>query len=111
LVLRGIGGSSPSDVYATGDESWHFDGKKWSPLALPAGQSLSSVWASSSSDVFSLGILGDPGIGHFDGNQWKLLYADPTLHGLWGSSGTDVFAVGDHGLILHGTPLTSSLRQ
>ena len=106
-----MGGSSPADVYATGPESWHFDGKKWSPLSLPAGLRLNSVWAPSSTDVFGLSTLADPGVVHFDGNQWKLLYADPTLHALWGSSGTNVFAVGDGGLILHGTPLTTSSRQ
>ncbi|MFE8645582.1 hypothetical protein ACFX58_10905 [Sphingomonas sp. NCPPB 2930] len=30
-----IGGTSESDIYAVGDEAWHFDGTTWRQLALP----------------------------------------------------------------------------
>ncbi|MFE8645584.1 hypothetical protein ACFX58_10915 [Sphingomonas sp. NCPPB 2930] len=30
-----IGGTSESDIYAVGDEAWHFDGSAWRQLALP----------------------------------------------------------------------------
>jgi hypothetical protein len=31
-----IAGTSEADIYATGDETWHFDGQQWRQLQLPA---------------------------------------------------------------------------
>lgn len=35
-----LDGSGPDDVYAVGDESWHWDGVRWARLELPTDESI-----------------------------------------------------------------------
>ena len=113
--LRCIWGSSPSNVFATGEYAVfrNFDGNTWETIASsdpndPALKDISCVWGSSDLDIFAVGCLkldtGHPGrILHYDGNAWSTvnLGTIPILYGVWGSSFSDVFAVGSSGTILH----------
>ena len=90
----------------------HFDGSTWSPVLQEESLALSSVWASSATDVFACGFevkeLNDGTfevkgtVRHFDGSAWARmpLPTDRLLQEIWGTSAADVFAVGD-GVVLH----------
>ncbi len=77
------------------------------PVSLPANGNFaeiitgSSVWGSSATDVFAVGLGGR--ILHYDGNTWSAQASGRAvwLKGVWGSSATDVFAVGEDSTILH----------
>ena len=109
--LAGVYGFSGGNVFAVGTESGrgvilHYDGISWSRMDDGGGRySLTSVWGSSSSDVFAGGYDYDykvETIMHYDGRSWSRM--DSGSHGeilgFWGTSGSDVFAVGSGGTIL-----------
>jgi hypothetical protein len=101
--LRGVWGSSSSDVYAVGNQGTilHYDGNSWSPMTSGTGQNLLSVWGTSSSDVFTVGAIGT--ILHYNGNSWSMMNSGTSvgLWGIWGNSFSNVYVVGDAGTILH----------
>lgn len=41
--LEDIAGSSDSDLYAAGDECWHFDGQRWQQLQLPTDEAIHAI--------------------------------------------------------------------
>jgi len=103
-ALRGVWGSSGSNVFAVGGPGTilHYDGSSWSEMSSGTTYDLTGVWGSSGSDVFAVGSGGT--ILHYDGSTWSEMSSGTTydLTGVWGSSGSDVFAVGwDEGTILH----------
>jgi hypothetical protein len=94
--LRGVWGSSSTDVFAVGTSGTilHYDGSAWSAMNSRTSDTLWDVWGSSATDVFA---VGEPGtILHYDGNTWSAMSSGLIggLYGVWGSSATDVFAVG-----------------
>jgi hypothetical protein len=104
-VLRGIWASSNLDIYCVGND-WsgdgvvlHYDGSTWR-LVLGSTGVMSSVWGSSSTDVFVGGEYEDytrdsgsaSAIWHFDGGSWSQMAAG--ANAIWGSSSHDVFVVG-----------------
>jgi len=103
--LRGVWGTSGSDVFAVGTAGTilHFNGTAWtSQGAGVTTQPLAGVWGSANNDVFAVGAAGT--ILHFDGTNWTVQGAGVTtqpLAGVWGSAYNDVFAVGAAGTILH----------
>lgn len=106
--LRGVWGSSASDVFAVGEDNviLHYDGQSWSGMQVPSTgtwpePTLLTVWGSSSTDVFAAGTGGT--ILHYDGQSWSIM-SSPVggdLTGVWGTSPTDVFAVGTNYTLLH----------
>jgi hypothetical protein len=101
VMLRGVWGSSATDVFAVGDGGCiaHYDGVTWSPMSSGTTNPLFGVWGSSSSDVFVVGSLGT--VLHYDGNTWiSMNVTSEHLQCVWGSSSSDVFAVGQE-VILH----------
>jgi len=103
--LRGVWGSSPTDVYVVGDSLLsggtvlHYDGTAWSRVVRQGWVMLYGVWGSSHSDVFVVGSSAFLGaaILHFDGDQWKKVKeSGREIHpmGIWGVSSSDVFVVG-----------------
>ena len=68
--LRGIWGSSPSDIFAvgTGGAILHYDGSAWASMASPTAVILGGVWGSSETDVFATGDEGT--LLHYDGVGW-----------------------------------------
>ncbi|MCP4346651.1 MAG: choice-of-anchor D domain-containing protein [Desulfobacterales bacterium] len=114
--LRGIWGSSESDIFAAGDSViMHYNGSSWTTMKFDSLNIYSGVWGSSVSDIFVVGgeiysypftIGGSESksvIMHYDGSSWESMNPDTPnyLSGIWGSSGSDVFAVGWYGTILH----------
>ena len=66
IYMRGVWGSSPSDVFAVGEADveqpgliLHYDGATWSLMYGWAPNSLIGVWGSSSTDVFAVGRNGE----------------------------------------------------
>jgi photosystem II stability/assembly factor-like uncharacterized protein len=105
--LRGVWGSSSTDVFFVGDSGhiFHYNGLNcYTTLEDQLGDIdiLYDVWGASQTDVFAVGgNLGE--ILHYDGNGWSVMRStkEPqNLYGIWGYSPTDVFAVGEDGLIL-----------
>lgn len=43
IDLRDIDGSAENDIYAIGDEVWHWDGSVWRQLALPSDEPLNAI--------------------------------------------------------------------
>jgi hypothetical protein len=54
LILNGISGTSPSDIWAVGSAVWHYDGAVWSKQIAPAATDLAAVWAAGSNDVWTV---------------------------------------------------------
>ncbi|MBF0523674.1 MAG: chitobiase/beta-hexosaminidase C-terminal domain-containing protein [Deltaproteobacteria bacterium] len=90
--LRGVWGSSSSDVFTVGDNGTilHYDGTAWSAMSSGTRTELNRVWGNSSSDVFAVGV---GAILHYDGTAWSGMSSN-ALFGIWGSSGSNVFGVG-----------------
>jgi cysteine-rich repeat protein len=109
--LFALWGSGPKDAFAVGATAdftapviFHFDGKSWSPMTLPAealGAYLLGVWGSGPTDVYAVGNIGAGIVLHYDGITWTSSSSANSLSGVWGSGSDDVFVVGDSGTILH----------
>ena len=89
--LRGIWGSSESDVFAVGDGGTilRFDGGVWSPMTSSTTNDLVDVWGSASNDVF---VTGDAGtILHYDGSDWTSVPVNVTdpIGRMWGAVDED----------------------
>jgi hypothetical protein len=99
--LRGVWGSSSSDIFAVGEMGaiLHYDGADWVEMdSTVGGAEIRAVWGSAGSDVFIS--VGFPSrIFHYDGADWKPQECDTSntadyVFDIWGASGTDVFGVG-----------------
>jgi hypothetical protein len=113
-VLRGVWGSSATDVWAVGDNGTirRFTGvpaagSEWTIIASPSQAALQAVWGSGPNDVWAVGTSGT--ILHWDGATWNTSVAAypvnrkrPDLYAVWGSGPDDVWIVGD-GITLHHT--------
>jgi len=110
----GVGGTSPSDVWAVGNVVvpaagivvFHRDATgTWTLQPNPFTRVLNSVIAFAPNDAYTCGYGGT--LGHFDGVSWTLQSAadaSTSLLRLWASSPTDVYVVGytaTGGTILH----------
>lgn len=107
-VLRGIWGSSESDVWAVGDHGTirHItpSDSRWQIVESPTTVSLRAIWGTGPNDIW---VVGDAGtILHYDGTAFTPSTAQlpvgkkPDLWGVWGSSTNDVWIVGDN-IALH----------
>ena len=118
--LYGVWGSSSDNVYAVGELGckrneltirttdyttvWHYNGntgKDWTPVYVPATETLYAIWGSAADDIFAVGANGR--ILHFDGLAWSAQDSptSQTLRAVWGAGYDDVYAVGDAGTVLH----------
>ena len=119
--MYGISGTSPTDVYAVGEEySYdvepeyqttavdHYDGAEWTEVlektiyydsASANEYRLQAVWANASDDVFVVGSNGR--IFHYDGGSWSPMRAGSAwdLRDVWGRARNDVYAVGPSGVV------------
>jgi hypothetical protein len=112
-VLKGVWGSSGSDVFAVGANGTiqHYNGTSWSAMSSGHTIELRSVWGSSGSDVFAVGLSGQ--ITHFNGTAWSSMDSGTTnlITSVWGTSSSNVLAATwSPGALLHfdGTSWTSS---
>ncbi len=118
VVLRGIWGSSASDVWTVGDQGTirRFGPKatEWEIIASPTTETLHAVWGAAANDVWAVGESGT--ILHWDGAEWTASVAafpahqkKPHLYGVWGSGPTDVWIVGE-GIALRFTGKTGGSK-
>ena len=102
-TLYGVWGTSPTDVFAVGENGTilHYDGASWGSMSSGVSGVLFGVWGSSSTDVFAVGETGV--ICHYDGDSWSSMSSgvNKQLQGVWGTDNDSVFAVGYSGTILH----------
>jgi hypothetical protein len=101
--LRGVWGSSGSDVFAVGNGGTilHYDGAEWMAMDSGTSNTLYGVWGSSGSNVFAVGKSGT--IRHYDGNDWVTMTTTTTtnLLGVWGSAADNIYACGEDRVIIH----------
>lgn len=127
-VVRGIWGSSATDVWLLVDNSeaspsqkgatMHGTGKDaaslvWTPVDSQSAVGLDAIWGSSADDVWAVGEAGTiRRIGRSD-LRWTIVPSPTTarLRAVWGTGPKDVWAVGHAGTILHwdGAAWTSSV--
>jgi hypothetical protein len=109
--LRGVWGSSGSNVFAVGGVSdklnfygtiLHYNGNAWSVMITGTIPPLYAVWGTSRNDVFAVGANGT--ILHYNGFRWTAMInplrgTTNYLLGVWGSGRKDVFAVGGSAIL------------
>ena len=99
--LRGVWGSSESDVFAVGNSGTivHYDGYTWSGMESGTTNHLGDVWGSGGNDVFAVGESGI--ILHYDGKTWSKINSGTSRHldSIWGSSQNDIFVTGRGGTL------------
>ncbi|MBF0497109.1 MAG: WD40 repeat domain-containing protein, partial [Deltaproteobacteria bacterium] len=102
-ILRGVWGSSGTDVFAVGDDGviLHYNGSGWDMSSRSLYQ-FSGVWGSSGTGVLAVGTMLSSGtVLRYDGSTWsKMTSWGYPLSSIWGSSATDIFA-GGFNTILH----------
>ncbi|NLH48382.1 MAG: hypothetical protein GX444_07240 [Myxococcales bacterium] len=107
--LNGVGGSSPTDVYAVGSDCadmvrpnriLHYDGSTVEEISKSLTiTDLKAVWGSSADDVYVGGgmyFIEESGgvILHFDGTHWSVVQRpDGWVLSIWGTSPSDVYAL------------------
>src|SRR5512140_1354517 len=101
LPLVAISGNSASDIWCVTEFGalLHYNGTSW--VTAVQSSSANSIWSTSPSDVWAVGIIGSLGastgsILHYDGTKWSTLSNATTqpLNGVWGTSSSNVWAVG-----------------
>ena len=110
--LNAVWGSSASDIFVAGDESYiiHFDGSKWTPRNGPVSRTnLYGIWGSGPTNAFAVGAWYSPSSGgsvsprafRWDSKAktWSAMKFSDTngqiaLQNVWGSGPDDVYAVG-----------------
>jgi len=102
--LRGIWGSSLSDIFVVGDYGSvaHYNGSAWSLMDSGTTESFWSVWGTGGNNVYA---TTDNQVYHYNGSNWQKIYEytaieSPHLNPIWGSSASDIF-VGGAGVMLH----------
>jgi hypothetical protein len=102
-ALRGVWGSSASDVWAVGDDGriLHFDGAAVTRVESATSATLHAIWGSAADDVRAVGDAGT--IVRWDGRAWALEPSgtEEPLYAIWGSSPREVWAGGSAGTMLH----------
>jgi hypothetical protein len=104
-TLRGVWGSSASDVWAVGASGAirHYNGAIWSGVMSGTSQPLAGIWGTSASDMWAVGGFSGT-ILHYNGTSWSSLLerAQPgILFAVWGSSASDVWVGGDADSVFH----------
>ncbi len=110
--LMAVSASSPSDIWAVGQTTIHFDGMKWTAFSAPtiAGDNtsyLDGVVDVSSTEAWAAGIVGigtgapNQVIEHWDGTAWSVFQGpafgpadQPAIYGMTAVSANDIWTVG-----------------
>ncbi len=73
VMVNGLDGSGPRDVWAVGSGIFHFDGERWFDATPPDlkgyGTALNAVAVVARDDVWAVGVNGR--LAHFDGTTWR----------------------------------------
>jgi len=104
-TLRGVWGTSASDVWAVGYHGAlkHFNGTSWTNFTSGTTEPLIGVWGTSPSNVWIVGGLNGT-ILHYDGASWSSAFERGqrgALFGVWGGSASDVWVVGNVDSVFH----------
>lgn len=99
-TLRGVWGSSASNVFAVGDSGvvLRYNGTAWTRMTTGTAAQLNDVWGSGPSDVYAATETGR--LLRFNGTSWSFVagvQAAGALRSVWGSAANNVYAVGDGG--------------
>ncbi len=98
-TVYSLWGSSAQDIWATGDRGVsHYDGKLWSPIAVPLADS--AVWGRASDDVW---FLQGTSVTHFDGTGFQVHQPgfSRNMDSVWGPSATELWFASSLGFITH----------
>ena len=105
--LWAVYGASAADVYAAGENGgvWRLNGAVFTALPAPATGTLSGIWLTGATNVFTDGAnaAGSAGVSYrYNGTAWSTLQPGATraLTALWGPSEFDLYATGDNGTML-----------
>jgi hypothetical protein len=105
LPINGVWASSATDVWATTIGTvLHYDGSDWTNAYVAPDDSMTGIWGSGPSNIFTVGQNGD--IARFDGSSWTTADVDPPsgatgYHAVFGIAADNVYAVGNGGLVEH----------
>jgi len=102
LRLRGVWGSSASNVVVVGDSGVVavYNGSTWTNRASGVTTALTDVWGSSASDFYAT--TADGRIVRFNASTASVVagvQAPGALLSVWGSSASNIYAVGEGGLV------------
>ncbi|MDB4883135.1 MAG: glucosyltransferase-I precursor [Gemmatimonadetes bacterium] len=104
--INTVWGSSASDVWTGGvggaTTLHHWDGSSWTAMAGAETQDITSIWGSSSTNVYA---VGSSKIQQWNGASWTDVSSGTSsgLLAVWGSSAADVYAGGLAGTLVHST--------
>ena len=118
--------SSPSDIWAVGEEAIHFNGTSWTAFPVPmisgTASELMGVFDISPTEAWAAGNinigLANPNqvILHWNGTAWSVVPGppfetgdQPSIFTMTGTSGTDIWAIGD--LLADGGNLLTGLFE
>lgn len=101
-TLRGVWGSSASNVFAVGDGGLvlRYDGTSWTRMTTGTTAQLNRVWGSSATNVYAATSTGR--LLRYNGTAWSFVpgvQGPGALWSVWGSSASNVYAVGDGGIV------------
>jgi hypothetical protein len=99
--LYSVHGTSPTDVWVTGEKTWHWDGTAWTQSNTGTTDYFLAIHAIAPDDVWGVGVGG--AARRWDGTAWTNFPAgvNQSLYALWARAGNDVWAAGEMGVILH----------
>jgi hypothetical protein len=102
IRLRGIWGSSASNVVVVGDSGTVlvYNGSTWSTRSSGVTAALTDVWGSSSTNFYATTV--DGRIIRFNATTATVVsgvQAPGAFHAIWGSGASDIYAVGDGGIV------------
>lgn len=93
-----IWGSSPTDVYAAGVHTSHYDGTRWRDATPKGNETLWGINGFRNDDIYAVYATK---VWHFDGCEWKVIHTvSGNLRSVWCQPGPLVYAVGDAGLVV-----------
>ncbi len=98
--LYGVTGTSPTDVYASGEGGviLHYDGTTWTELRAPVpGERLNAMWTNG--EVFVA--AGTSIVMRQGSDRWLDMPSDRELHAVWGATSADIWVAGDAGTVQH----------
>lgn len=75
------------DVYGAGPSIMKYDGRDWTPIALPnTDLYFQHAWATSNGDLYAVALFG---LYRFDGSEWSSMSA--ALRDYWGAQNGEIF--------------------
>jgi hypothetical protein len=97
-TLRAVWGTGPTDLWAVGDQAWHYDGSGWT--SRRSGTYV-ALWGAGPGDLWLASDQRD--LVRWNGSTFTVLNVRPgaNVRSLWGTGPADMWMVGDNGGIWH----------